>query len=118
GVEVINARPAFRLPIAVAADRGAPVVVEVDRIFGAQIDRPARRVGQFVAAEVSQQPSSAVQFRIVVEVESFVEKRIERKRCTQNATHAAAQNRIRTASRRSSPMFNNVYRQDTIGGEL
>src|SRR3546814_4660496 len=64
-VGIIDARPALGLPITIAADRRAPVLIEVDRILGAEIGGPARRIGQFVAAEVGLETRPAVQFGIV-----------------------------------------------------
>src|SRR3546814_8485287 len=64
-VGIIDARPALGLPITIAADRRAPVLIEVDRILGAEIGSPARRIGQFVAAEVVLETRPAVQFGLV-----------------------------------------------------
>src|SRR3546814_5978447 len=40
GIEIVDARPALRLPIGIAADRRAPLGAEGDRVFGADIHRP------------------------------------------------------------------------------
>src|SRR3546814_16182628 len=64
-VGIIDARPALGLPITIAADRRAPVLIEVDRTLGAEIGGPARRIGQFVAAEVGLETGPDVTFGIV-----------------------------------------------------
>src|SRR3546814_10273876 len=59
-VEVVNPRPALGLPISIAADRGAPIAIERDGVFSAEIDGPAGRVGQFIARQIGVEACAAI----------------------------------------------------------